>query len=147
MVAANQYLTLATADADGRPWATTVWYAAWQRTQSADQLDLELVWLSHPDAQHSRNLAVRPEVGISIFDSGQAPGTGDGLQLSAVAAQADPAALDETTAVFSEASLAAGGDAWARADVEGPSVPRLYVARIRRAHVLGGRTRVDVPLA
>ena len=147
MLAQNQYLTLATADASGRPWATTVWYAARQRTQPAEALDLELVWLSHPGSQHSRNLAARPEVGLSIFDSGQPAGTGDGLQVSAVAAEADPSVLDETAAVFSAASLAAGGGPWARADVEGAAVPRLYVARIERAYVLGGRERHELPLA
>jgi hypothetical protein len=147
MLTQNQYLTLATADESGRPWATTVWYAAWQRTRPADALDLELVWLSRPEAQHSHNLLVRPEVGISVFDSGQPAGTGDGLQLSAVAAEVDPSVLDETAAVFSEASLAAGGGPWARADVEGVAAPRLYVARVERAYVLGGRERHELPLA
>ena len=147
MLEANQYLTLATADASGRPWATTVWYAAWQRTRPADALDLELVWLSHPAARHSQNLLARREIGISVFDSSQPAGTGDGLQLSAVAAEVDPAGLDEAAAVFSEASLAAGGNAWARADVEGGAVPRLYVAQVERAFVLGGRERHEVPLA
>ena len=147
MLAANQYLTLATADDDGRPWATTVWYAARQRTRPADALDVELVWLSHPAARHSRNLVVRPEVGISVFDSGQPAGAGDGLQLAAVATEVDPADLDETAAVFPQASLAAGGGPWARADVEGAAIPRLYVARLEQAYVLGGRERHPVPLA
>lgn len=145
MLAANQYLTLATAAADGRPWASTVWYAAIDRS-SPDRLVLDLVWLSWPQARHSRNIGDRPEVGISVFDSSQPAGTGDGLQLSALAEQVPAAELDAVVAVFSAASLAAGGNAWGRAQVEEPAVPRLYVARVDRAHLLGGGARADVPV-
>jgi predicted pyridoxine 5'-phosphate oxidase superfamily flavin-nucleotide-binding protein len=36
---ANQYLTLATADAAGRPWATPVWFARWGPRDLAFVLD------------------------------------------------------------------------------------------------------------
>lgn len=142
----NQYLTLATADASGRPWSSTVWYAAWQRAPRGAGLGVEFIWLSRPEALHSRNLRQRPEVGISIFNSSQPAGTGDGLQFAALAELVPSAQLDEATAVFSEASLAAGGGAWTRARVEEPAVPRLYVARIQSAFLLGNGTRVEVPL-
>ena len=38
----NQYLTLATADATGTPWSSTVWYAARLKSRSADKLAVEL---------------------------------------------------------------------------------------------------------
>ncbi len=79
----NQYLTLATSDASGRPWSSTVWYTAWQRSRSEEWLAVEFIWLSRPDALHSKNLLQRPEVGISIFNSAQPAGTGDGLQFAA----------------------------------------------------------------
>ena len=71
IVGGNCYLILATADADGVPWSSPVWFA------SADPW--HFVWGSKPGAQHSRNIAVRPEVAISIFDSTQRPGTGRGF--------------------------------------------------------------------
>ena len=141
----NQYLTLATADLDGRPWASTVWYTAVDRS-TEERLALELVWLSWPQAQHSRNLTDRPQVAMSIFDSTQPAGVGDGLQLSAVVEEVPPDELEDAVAAFSTASLAAGGDAWTREQVQEPAVPRLYVARIDRAYLLGGGTRVDVPV-
>ncbi|GAA1477141.1 hypothetical protein GCM10009623_15870 [Nocardioides aestuarii] len=147
LLEANQYLTLATADASGRPWSSTVWYAAWQPAPSADAWSLELVWLSLPAAQHSQNLEARPDVGISIFDSGQPAGTGDGLQLAARAELVPDDRLDEAAAVFSAASLAAGGGPWTRAQVSEPARPRLWVARPVAAYVLGGGTREEVPLA
>ena len=48
---ANRYMTLATADGDGRPWASPVWFA------TAD--GRELFWASRPDTRHSRNVAER----------------------------------------------------------------------------------------
>lgn len=63
-------MTLATADEAGRPWASPVWYAA----VGYD----ELLWLSRPEARHSRNLAVRRELGIVIFDSSASIGMGQG---------------------------------------------------------------------
>lgn len=148
MLAGVQYLTLATSDADGRPWASTVWCAMWQPTTPPDALDLQLLWLSRPEARHSRNLLVRPEVGISVFDSSQPAGTGDGLQLEAVAGEVPSADLDAPLRVVSEASYAAGSGAFGRAQVEGPDADlRVYAARIRSAYLLGDGTRVDLPLA
>lgn len=119
----NQYLTLATADAKGRPWSSTVWYTALLRLQSPERLAAELIWLSRPAAQHSRNLLQYPEVGISIFNSTQPAGTGEGLQFSARAERVPSADVDEAAAAFSKASLAAGGGAWTRAQVEEPAGP------------------------
>lgn len=147
LLEANQYLTLATADADGRPWSSTVWYAAWQPAPPGDAWALELIWLSLPEALHSQNLEVRPEIGISVFDSSQPAGTGDGLQLAARAGLVPDERLDEAVAVFSAASLAAGGGPWTRAQVTAPERPRLYVARPVAAYVLGGGSRDQVPLA
>jgi len=147
MLAGIQYLTLATAGADGRPWASTVWCATWQPTTAGDALDLQLLWLSRPGARHSQNLLVRPEVGISIFDSTQPAGTGEGLQLDAVAGEVASADLDQPVAVLSDASVAAGGGPWDRGRVEGPdAVLHLYAARVRSAYLLGDGTRVDLPL-
>jgi len=57
----NRYLTLATADSEGRPWTCTVYFAAAQRW--------EFYWVSAADAQHSRNLTGRPQVSLVVFDS------------------------------------------------------------------------------
>ena len=52
IVDANMYMTLATADADGRPWVSPVWYAPVTYA--------EFLWVSSPEARHSRNIALRP---------------------------------------------------------------------------------------
>ena len=56
LIEANMYMTIATADGDGRPWVSPEWFAAASET--------EFLWVSAPEARHSRNLAVRPEVAI-----------------------------------------------------------------------------------
>jgi hypothetical protein len=54
-------------------WATPVWYAPESHTR--------LLWISRPEARHSRNIALRPEIGIVIVDSRAPIGTGDGVYI------------------------------------------------------------------
>jgi len=127
---ANAYLTLATADADGVPWASPVWFAhAGYR---------ELFWVSDPEARHSRNIAERAGVGVVVFDT-QAPiGTGRGVYLRAIAAQVGDEDLERGLAIFSQRSRDQGGRAWTAADVRPPARHRLYRALVHEHH-LGGR--------
>jgi nitroimidazol reductase NimA-like FMN-containing flavoprotein (pyridoxamine 5'-phosphate oxidase superfamily) len=120
IVDANRYMTLATAAEDGTPWASPVWYA------SADYR--EFFWVSSPEARHSRNLSVRPELAIVIFDSGQAPGSAGAVYVSATAAQVPEPDLDRGLAVYSRVSQAQSLRAWNRSDVSPPAKHRLYRA-------------------
>ena len=132
IIRTNQYLILATADDTGRPWSSPVWFA------TADSR--EFFWVSSPDARHSRNLAVRPELAFSIFDSQQLPGTGRGVYVSALAAQVPEDAIDAGIAVLSDASRRAGiAKEWTRADVEAPARHRLYRASVGELFVLSSR--------
>lgn len=58
----NRYMTIATVGEDGRPWATPVYF-------SRDRYR-NMYWISSPEAQHSRNIASRPDVTIVVLDSG-----------------------------------------------------------------------------
>ena len=50
-------------------------YFAWSR-------EFALVWLSAPEARHSRNLRTNPSVAVAVYDSNQTWGTPDrGIQL------------------------------------------------------------------
>jgi uncharacterized protein YhbP (UPF0306 family) len=65
---------LATLTQDGAAHINTA-YFAWSPT-------LELVWLSHPDARHSRNIRANPSAAAAVYDSTQSWGKPDrGLQL------------------------------------------------------------------
>lgn len=119
IIDASRYLVLATADAQGRPWSTPVYFAHVGCR--------EFVWVSSPEAVHSRNIAVRPEVGVVVFDSSVEIGTGQGVYVSAVAAEIVEGA-EEALEVFSQRSLGHGGRVWTLDDVRGGSGMRLYRA-------------------
>jgi predicted pyridoxine 5'-phosphate oxidase superfamily flavin-nucleotide-binding protein len=125
IIDANRYMTIATADAHGNPWASPVWFA------HADYR--EFLWVSRPSAQHSRNLAERPEVAIAVFDSSVVPGEAVAVYLSGLASEAVA-----EIGVYSEQSVAQGLPAWTLGDVVAPSPHRLYRAVISDAWVLAG---------
>ncbi|HEU5477054.1 MAG TPA: pyridoxamine 5'-phosphate oxidase family protein [Gaiellaceae bacterium] len=136
----NPYMTLATADEEGTPWATPVWYA------TADYR--EFVWVSDPDARHSRNLAQRPELGIVIFDSQQRPATGEAVYLSALAELVPEGEIDRCLGLFSTVSRRQELPEWKRADVDPPARLRLYRATATAHYLLTGRDEriaVEVP--
>jgi hypothetical protein len=134
LLATIRYMTIATTDPDGRPWACPVWYAA--PTPS------ELLWVSDPDARHSRNIAERPEVAIVVFDS-----TVPNEEAQAVYMEATASRTDEGVERLSAASVAAGGEAWTNGEVTGAAKHRLYRADVTRAWMLGAEDRrVEVKL-
>jgi dihydrofolate reductase len=133
IVAGNAYMTLATADASGGPWASPVWFAT-------DDCR-ELFWVSDPGARHSRNIAERREVSIVIFDSQVPIGTGRGVYMTAVAEEVAAADVDHGIDVFSRASRAQGARAWTRDDVQGAARLRLYRARASEHWLLDNRDR------
>lgn len=140
----NLYLVLATADPTGLPWSSPVYFA--HRGYA------EFFWLSAPDAAHSRNIAARPEVGIVVFDSGAAIGTGQGVYLSARAEQVvDDDDIDRGIGIFSRRSLGHGRYSWTRDDVRGTSGLRLYRATADQHWMLakdgGPDRRTPSPLA
>lgn len=128
IIDANRYMTLATADADGRPWATPVWFAADGYT--------DFIWVSRPSTRHSANIAVRPEVGIVIFDSTVPINQGQAVYVEAVAEQVPDAGIEPATSIFSARSEAAGSRRWQPADVVGAAGFRLYRARATAHYVL-----------
>src|SRR6266511_2971956 len=60
------------------------------------------------DATHSRNIAVRPQIGIVVFDSQVPISTGQAVYMTAVAGQPTGAELERGIDVYSPRSLADG---------------------------------------
>jgi uncharacterized protein YhbP (UPF0306 family) len=82
VLATNRYLVLGTAAEDGRPWVTPVFFAL---------LDPNRVcWVSSPDSRHSRNIAHRAAVAITVFDSTVEVGRAEGAYFDADAARLTP---------------------------------------------------------
>ena len=133
VVDANAYMTLATADGDGRPWASPVWFAHHGYTN--------FYWVSRPDARHSRNLATRPDVAIVIFDSTVAVGEAQAVYIEAEAEQVGDPDLEKAIEVFSHRSHAHGAGEWTTSDVSAPAHLRLYRATASAHFLLGADDR------
>lgn len=133
VIDANSYLTLATADAAGRPWATPVWFA---------ERDLrEFVWVSRIETKHSANIAARPEVALAVFDSTVPVGSAIAVYVEAVSAQVADAELDDALAVFNARSVDRGLSPWREADVTGAAPHRLFRAVASHVWVLDENER------
>jgi nitroimidazol reductase NimA-like FMN-containing flavoprotein (pyridoxamine 5'-phosphate oxidase superfamily) len=133
IIDSNVYMVLGTADRNGRPWVSPVYYSAAGYT--------EFYWVSSPLAAHSRNLATRPELSIVIFDS-QAPiGAGQGVYMSAIAEELTGEDLDQGIEVFSRGSRARGAPEWKPEDVRPPAPYRLYRAKASEHSVLDPASR------
>lgn len=88
----NHFMTLGTANADGEPWVSPVFYAP--DGYSA------LYWVSSHEATQSRNIAVRPRVGIVVFDSQQEPDSGEAVYMAATACELTGPELDRGLEIY-----------------------------------------------
>ncbi|WP_326795981.1 pyridoxamine 5'-phosphate oxidase family protein [Streptomyces sp. NBC_01808] len=124
---ANRYLTLGTAEPDGRPRVSPVFFThAGYRT---------FYWVSSPRARHSANLAARPGVEFVVYDSTAAIGAGRAVYVGATAEQVPEtqlaAACDEAFA----GAVAAGAIRFRPEDLSGDAGLRLYRARATSCEV------------
>jgi nitroimidazol reductase NimA-like FMN-containing flavoprotein (pyridoxamine 5'-phosphate oxidase superfamily) len=129
IIESNRYMVLGTADKEGVPWVTPLWFA-----QSDHR---RFIWVSSPERRHSRNVVARPEVSIVIFDSRLAVGSARALYMSARAEELSGAELECDVAFFDTASQAqALTRRWALEDVLAPAPYRLYRATVSQHWVL-----------
>jgi hypothetical protein len=135
IIDANMYMVLGTADETGRPWVSPLYFA------SAGYR--EFLWVSSPEATHSRNLARRPDVSIVVFDSQVPIGTGQCVYMAAVAEEVTGDGLDRGIDIFSRMSEAHGGRAWTRENVLAPAPYRLYRATASEHWVLDPASHPD----
>ena len=131
----NRYMALGTADETGRPWVTPVYFAP--------DGYRAFYWLSSPERRHSRNVAVRPEVSIVVFNSQVPIGEGQAVYMAATAAELRGAELERGIEVFSRVSLSHGARAWTLEDARPPAALRLYRATVSEHWVLDPEKRPD----
>jgi nitroimidazol reductase NimA-like FMN-containing flavoprotein (pyridoxamine 5'-phosphate oxidase superfamily) len=87
LIDTNRYLTLGTADRDGRPWVSPVYYTPVGYAT--------FYWVSSPEARHSRNLALRPDVSMVVFDSRAPIGAAEAVYMAARAEEVPEGELAE----------------------------------------------------
>ena len=68
----NIYLTLATTDKKGKPWASPVYY------KTDDKFNF--YFISQTNSVHIKNILKNTNVSFAIFDSRQPAGQGNGVQ-------------------------------------------------------------------
>jgi pyridoxine/pyridoxamine 5'-phosphate oxidase len=125
----NLYMTIGTADGSGTPWVSPVYYAPAEYS--------EFFWVSRPEARHSRNIEVRPQVSIVIFDSRTPIKTGQAVYMAGLAHQVPDEDLERSIDVFSRRSVAHGAAVWTTNDVAAHARLRLYGARVSEQFALG----------
>jgi uncharacterized protein YhbP (UPF0306 family) len=126
VLAANRYLVLGTVDAAGQPWVTPVFFAP---------LDADRVcWVSSPDSRHSRNIARRADVAITVFDSSVEVGHAEAAYFDAEAGQVTP---DETGTALQALNSRLPQDRRLSGDDLQPGGPFvIYRADLRHRYVL-----------
>ena len=138
LLAANNYMVLATATPSGEPWVTPLFFGAID--------EHELVWVSSAESRHSRNIATSPVVAATVFDSRAALGRAEAIYLEGTADRLSDDRLDLGLDVLnSRLPVAQRLD---RVDVNGPDMLRAYRLRVSAISVLirGGDPRFDNPL-
>jgi hypothetical protein len=128
IIDANLYMVLGTAGEDGRPWVSPVHYAPASYR--------EFLWVSKPEAAHSRNLATRPEISIVIFDSQVPIETGQAVYMAAQAEQLTGLDAEAAIDVFSRRGVEHGGSETTLDDVRSPGLLRLYRATASEQYIL-----------
>lgn len=134
---ASTLCAMSTVDHDGRPHINTA-YFAWSAS-------FDIVWLSAPEAGHSRNIRRHPSVAIAVYDSGQRWGGPDrGIQLFGTARETNGRAAHDADRLYRRRFKLYSRDE--SADY------RLYVFRPRTVKLfhereLGGATFVTAKVA
>jgi nitroimidazol reductase NimA-like FMN-containing flavoprotein (pyridoxamine 5'-phosphate oxidase superfamily) len=127
VIDANLYLTLGTADADGHPWMSPVYFAPAALR--------EFIWVSDTDARHSLNLAERPRVSVLVFDSTVAPYHGRAVYAAGTARELSGDDLDRAIEAYPRRN-GDGATPVMREDVTAPSPYRLYAVTVSDMWVL-----------
>jgi len=128
VIDAGRYLVLASADADGRPWPTPVWYAREGR---------EFIWVSWPETRHSSNIEARSAVSFVIFETPvPVEGRTRAVYAEATAAEVSEADRGRCLSAFDRRSRAEGLGTWTPERVTAPGNLRLYHAVVSRLFVL-----------
>jgi uncharacterized protein YhbP (UPF0306 family) len=129
---ASTLCAISTVSADGRAHINTA-YFAWSAS-------FDIVWLSAPEAHHSRNLRRRPSIAIAVYDSAQKWGGSDrGIQIFGTARE-----LTGRSARDAERTYGRRFRSYAHDELSAYRFYRLRPARLKLFHEreLGGATFV-----
>lgn len=140
IIKTNQYLTIASSDKKGSPWASAVVY-------SYDK-DWNLYFLSIPSSNHCQNIKNREKVVVAIFDSHQLFGQGVGLQIEGEAVEVNTRDTGGSIKIFFERKFLYGGPSHSSKDyikqfTSKESVYRCYKIVPKRVWMNDPNNKVD----
>jgi len=130
---ASPLCAISTVSSDRRAHINTAYFAS--------SAAFDIVWLSAPEARHSRNIRRRPSVAIAVYDSAQKWGGSDrGIQIFGVARELAGRAAREAAAIYGRRFRAYSSDA-----LSAYRFYRLRPTRLKLFHEreLGGATFVS----
>ena len=135
VVAGANYLVLATADDDGEPWASPVFF---QMNEIGD-----VFWVSAPGSRHSSNIAARETVAATVFDSTAPIGGASAAYLVGHAAQVHHADIAGSLDILNRGLP--DSQQLTEAEVSGPGKLRIYRLRVTDRWILvrGGDRRTE----
>jgi hypothetical protein len=125
------YMVLGTADEAGQPWVSPVYFAS--------EKYREFYWMSSPEVKHSRNILLRPQVSIVIFDSRVAIGMGQAVYMSALAEELTGIDFERGIQIYNgrfQDPREQGVRTITAADVQSPALYRLYRASAQEHWIL-----------
>lgn len=118
LIEQSDHMTVATADASGKPWSTPVFYAQ-------DEA-YNLYWVSSKSALHSANIRARAEVAITIYRLGD---TTEGVYVDAEALElGDEEEIRRATVLLNQKDQSAKFRVQGVEDVTGDAAWRIYKA-------------------
>jgi hypothetical protein len=132
------YMVLGTVGESGRPWTSPVYFSS--------EKYREFYWMSSPDVMHSRNLRVRPEISIVIFDSRVPVGMGQAVYMSAIAEELTGTEFDRGVQIYNgrfQNPAEHGVRTIKPEDVQAPALYRLYRATVQEHWILDPTSRPD----
>jgi uncharacterized protein YhbP (UPF0306 family) len=130
---ASSLCAISTVSSDGRAHINTAYFAS--------SAAFDIVWLSAPEARHSRNVRRHPSVAIAVYDSTQKWGGSDrGIQIFGIARELAGRSAREAAAIYGRRFKA-----YSRDELSAYRFYRLRPTRLKLFHEreLGGATFVS----
>lgn len=148
IIANNIYMSIATANTNGIPWISPVFFAY------DDQYNL--YWVSNKNSRHSQLIRANNQIAIVIFDSSAPEGEGDGVYFEATASELiEKKELERATTFLGERVSKEEFRTKKTEEVTGEGVWRIYkatphkVSKLTEGEYINGQyvdKRVDIKL-
>ncbi len=142
IITKNKYMVIATSSKDAKPWAAPVFYAYDDK--------FNFYFVSAIDSFHVKNIIENHNVSIVIFDSRQAIGSSDGVQIVGIVEMVEKNQVDKAIKLYHDRlSRISGVPMTGNYNAENykePSEFRIFRVKITKAYTTGPDRRVEIDL-